>query len=169
MACRRSGDKPLSEPMMVSLLTHICIIRPQWVKWCFKLLEIWWFIQPLKQAKNEENVKYPHLWGVTSHWCIHIMTPLWHALTDRLPFIQSANITKFDTEMIKNILIIRLQNLIQCCKILKYMKQNNRNYLGTVTQIKYLYIPGESVLLMHHWCQICNWEKISICLCWSLA
>ena len=36
MAWRRSGDKPLSEPMMVSLLTHICVIRPQWVKqWLF--------------------------------------------------------------------------------------------------------------------------------------
>ena len=29
MAWRRSGDKPLSEPMMVSLLTHICVARPQ--------------------------------------------------------------------------------------------------------------------------------------------
>ena len=33
MAWRRSGDKPLSEPMMYSLQTHICITRPQWVKW----------------------------------------------------------------------------------------------------------------------------------------
>ena len=32
MAWRRPGDKPLSEPMMVSLLTHICVARPQWVK-----------------------------------------------------------------------------------------------------------------------------------------
>ena len=32
MAWRRSGDKPLSEPMMVSLLTRICITWPQWVK-----------------------------------------------------------------------------------------------------------------------------------------
>ena len=32
MAWCRSGDKPLSEPMMVSLLTHICLTRPQWVK-----------------------------------------------------------------------------------------------------------------------------------------
>ena len=32
MARRRPGDKPLSEPMMVSLLTHICITRPQRVK-----------------------------------------------------------------------------------------------------------------------------------------
>ena len=32
MAWRHPGDKPLSEPMMVSLLTHICVFRPQWVK-----------------------------------------------------------------------------------------------------------------------------------------
>ena len=31
MAWRRRGDKPLSDPMMVSLLTHICVPRPQWV------------------------------------------------------------------------------------------------------------------------------------------
>ena len=29
MAWRRPGDKPLSEPMMVSLLTDICVTRPQ--------------------------------------------------------------------------------------------------------------------------------------------
>ena len=44
MAWRRPGDKPLSETMMVSLLTHICVTRPQWVNslwpsgtiWCHK-------------------------------------------------------------------------------------------------------------------------------------
>ena len=30
-AWRRSGEKPLSEPMMVSLPTHMCVTRPQWV------------------------------------------------------------------------------------------------------------------------------------------
>ena len=32
MAWRRPGDKPLSEPMMVSLPSHICVTRPQCVK-----------------------------------------------------------------------------------------------------------------------------------------
>ena len=32
MAWCRPGDKPLSEPMVVSLLTHICFTRPQWLK-----------------------------------------------------------------------------------------------------------------------------------------
>ena len=31
MAWRRPGDKPLYEPMMVSLLTHICVTRPHWI------------------------------------------------------------------------------------------------------------------------------------------
>ena len=31
MAWRQPGDKPLSGSMMVSLLTHICVIWPQWV------------------------------------------------------------------------------------------------------------------------------------------
>ena len=32
MAWCRPGDKPLSGPMMVSLLTLICVTRPQWVE-----------------------------------------------------------------------------------------------------------------------------------------
>ena len=32
MACRHLSDKPsLSEPRMISSLTHICVTRPQWV------------------------------------------------------------------------------------------------------------------------------------------
>ena len=34
MAWRRPGDKPLSKTMMVSLLTHICVTRPQWLNSC---------------------------------------------------------------------------------------------------------------------------------------
>ena len=36
MAWRHSGAKPLSEPMKVSLLTHICVTRPQWVNITFE-------------------------------------------------------------------------------------------------------------------------------------
>ena len=31
MAWRLTGDKPLSESMLLILLTHICVTRPQWV------------------------------------------------------------------------------------------------------------------------------------------
>ena len=35
MAWRRSGDKPLSEPTMVSLPTHTYVTRPRWVNIAF--------------------------------------------------------------------------------------------------------------------------------------
>ena len=34
MAWRRPGDKPLFEPVVVSLLTHIWVTQPQWVNGC---------------------------------------------------------------------------------------------------------------------------------------
>ena len=40
MAWRRSGDKPLSEPMMVRLPTHICVTRPQWVKLTYMISNV---------------------------------------------------------------------------------------------------------------------------------
>ena len=47
MAWRRPGDKPLYEPMVVCLLTHICVTRPQWVKrgvqWCGALIFFFFF------------------------------------------------------------------------------------------------------------------------------
>ena len=41
MALRRPGGKPLSEPMMVCLLTHICVTQPQWVNNKPVLIQIW--------------------------------------------------------------------------------------------------------------------------------
>ena len=40
MAWRRPGDKPLSEPLMVSLLTYICVTRPQWDKMIMEFLSV---------------------------------------------------------------------------------------------------------------------------------
>ena len=39
IAWRHPGSKPLSEPMIVSLLIHICVTRPEWVK---VMLTSWW-------------------------------------------------------------------------------------------------------------------------------
>ena len=36
MAWRQPGDKPLSEAMMVDLLTHIYVTRPQWANRKYK-------------------------------------------------------------------------------------------------------------------------------------
>ena len=37
MAWRRPGDKPLCEPMMVRIPTHLCVTQPQWVKRIFHI------------------------------------------------------------------------------------------------------------------------------------
>ena len=48
IAWRRPGEKPLSQPMMDSLLMHICVTRPQWVKrkwicwYSVTVLTDWW-------------------------------------------------------------------------------------------------------------------------------
>ena len=47
MAWRRSGDKPLSEPIMVSLPPHIWVMRPQWVRSSSK-----WNIRNSGQSSN---------------------------------------------------------------------------------------------------------------------
>ena len=49
MAWRRPGDKPLSEPSMISLLTHICVTRPQCVKIATSDRESW---VPLDHVPN---------------------------------------------------------------------------------------------------------------------
>ena len=63
MASYRPGDKPLSEPMMASLVTHICVTRPQWVKPEIGLIECSFLILLLKEYKMhvaEHVIKYVH-------------------------------------------------------------------------------------------------------------
>ena len=70
MAWRRSGDKPLSEPMMVSLPTHICATRPQWVNknWC----GVFW----LEQNNHKVSIdKMPVLVQMVA-WCRKNDNPL---------------------------------------------------------------------------------------------
>ena len=60
MAWRRPDDKPLSELMTVSLLTHICVTRPQWVKSSLKncgcyICQWWWL----------------HRYTWNTKWCRH--------------------------------------------------------------------------------------------------
>ena len=70
MTWRLSGDKSLSEPMMISLPTHICVTLPQWVK-------VWWprLTIPCSVTKpqrdNQENLislKVTTWESLTSMW-----------------------------------------------------------------------------------------------------
>ena len=54
IAWRQSGDKSLSEPIVVSLLTHICVTRPQWgnIALCSTGAVLWW---PWKNSWEHRN------------------------------------------------------------------------------------------------------------------
>ena len=65
MAWHRPGDKPLSEPMMVSLLTHICVTRPQWV---ILTVMSWTQCQKLGQFAMPEPCKN---WLALANSCIY--------------------------------------------------------------------------------------------------
>ena len=57
MACRRQGDKPLSEPMMARFPTHICVTRPHWVNF--------WFVFYLSYYRVVWSITIPVVW--TTH------------------------------------------------------------------------------------------------------
>ena len=59
MASRRQSDKPLSEPMVASLLTNLCVTRPQWVKWMLFWLLLYLYGISSKYASlcNEETLE----------------------------------------------------------------------------------------------------------------
>ena len=63
MAWRRPGDKPLSEPMMVRLSTHICVTRPQWVN------NISALVQPKSHYLSPKPVSLPtHICVTRPQW-----------------------------------------------------------------------------------------------------
>ena len=61
MAWRRPGDKPLSEPMLVSLPTHICVTRSQWVKFKSSFYDI----APIEQ----DTFEYKSTLVQVMAWC----------------------------------------------------------------------------------------------------
>ena len=72
MSWRRPGVKPLSEPMMYSLLTHICATRPQWFN-----------DYDMMKRKHEEAlfIKYfarntKTIWNVSRGWKLSALLPL---------------------------------------------------------------------------------------------
>ena len=60
MAWHRPGDKPLYEPMMVSLVTYICVTRPQWVNASsnFMILPIISVINSLVPERCSHNLNW---------------------------------------------------------------------------------------------------------------
>ena len=91
---RRPGDKPLSQPMMVSLSTHICVSRLQWVNACFVywgpgVTQSWWYYPNQRQYCKVKMVinTFDFLWQ--AHATFNHLSHYWIYLTLQ----QGANIT----------------------------------------------------------------------------
>ena len=66
MAWRRPGDKPLSEAMMLSLLTHICVARPPRVKTWLNIWKIsFWPFWSYRRKCNVRNLSAARFTWVT--------------------------------------------------------------------------------------------------------
>ena len=66
MVWRRPGDKPLSEPVMVSLLTHICVTRRQWVNESVHIYPIY------------SGLFHWHGWSYSGPLFNHHQVPMWN-------------------------------------------------------------------------------------------
>ena len=75
MTWRRSGDKPLSEPMMVSLPTHLCVTRPQWVLTCGHVTEVVGSNGFMVQSRGNPDITQP---GLTSTSVVSISRSPYH-------------------------------------------------------------------------------------------
>ena len=114
MAWRRPGDKPLSEPMLVRSLTHICVTRPQWVNNAFHITGPLWGKPPvtgrfpshrasnakllfhlcwLREQAVEQTVELPVI--------LIVMTLMWYHCYDRAS--SEAAITSLNTSTINHI------------------------------------------------------------------
>ena len=69
MAWCRPGDKPLSEPKVGHLLTHICVTRPQWVK-----STLWAWLSIYTVGYIYDMVHYNVVQHITWWWQVLIQT-----------------------------------------------------------------------------------------------
>ena len=75
MARYSPGDKPLSEPMMVSWMTHLRVTRPQWIKMAIQILRnllalpVLLLNSDMILQMNKQSIL--QISGDPAHWCIY--------------------------------------------------------------------------------------------------
>ena len=96
MAWSRAGDKSLSGTMMVNLLTHICVTRPQWVKPCFNIIRHKHRIKFIGEYKwmyldkGKHVFTYIYIYSVMMHYIVECITKI--ALPDPFLLFKSCGI-----------------------------------------------------------------------------
>ena len=91
MAWCRPGNKPLSEPMMISLLMHICVTRPEWVITTMQvhtiITQFHYIVNMMINCREKLVVlKLSHIFlvfGNSTSECISLMYNIWHQYQDK--------------------------------------------------------------------------------------
>ena len=98
MAWCRPGDKPLSEPMMVSLTMHICVTRPQWVNKKANILQMtfsnsFFSFLNIFFIFNKITIKYVPL-GLMDNKVVLVQVMTWYLTGNRpLPYLPEPLLT----------------------------------------------------------------------------
>ena len=156
MSWRHAGDKPLSEPMMISLPTHICVTRPQWV------------IECIMCSDHLDRNKTDWLARKLKYWNIHIGSKSSSKCNSRwsgipvsmnntyqpVPYIRSeiSNFISTETpiEWYKNNIIYCMSNILSYCwHCLFIVKYKARFYLCCLWANRYCYLLRIWLRLKH--------------------
>ena len=143
MAWHRPCDKPLSETMLTSLLTHICVTRPQWVNIRYVRLmfdDIFlYLICEVEQTRSKlfVDIMFRVIW-----WCmlikLHIPANTYtsvqtntYAATRHIHYIYADRLTRGNCRYICLSFYI-LYNIYMCLSLFE-------SEYTTMTQIKHIY------------------------------
>ena len=85
MAWRRAGDKPLFEPMVVRLPTHICVTRPQWFNPLVPLVStmhghsfsVVLRIDKCVNADSNQIISLPVMFSTAVNWMLRMESNIW--------------------------------------------------------------------------------------------
>ena len=153
MAWPRPGHKPLSEPMMVYLPTHICITRPQWVKWmlqerssvCPKLAQSCWVFFIDFQYKLMTSGS--HIWNCCARKELDTLYASSEAINTFLGFLGWLYMIVVCKSHGKLLIFVCISLTIFICP-----RQDHAHYRITVSVIINPFVPYLLMLELSHFC-----------------
>ena len=143
MAWCWSGDKPLSQPMLVSLPTHICVTRSQWVK-------------PSQLTPTQPYQKptatwhwYLKSWVVISEWCKTVLVN--HDLANHRHAIGQKKVMDLFLNVIQNCPRLSMTDFSHILSCICPMTSLACHGICQIIFMAWLIISGRNILLLLYW------------------
>ena len=120
MAWSRAGDKPLSKPMMGSLLTHICVTRPIWINVFYNFRPVTTILSSWRHVLVD-NIIVPQIYDyqLSNSWKIAVwcwlLSPICLQVSDPSTSQQTAStqvdLLRLQSNLCKNLLNLSSETL----------------------------------------------------------